>query len=110
MVAVLLAAFFVLFGLFAISPATTRTWTGLDDINELLTLHVGTQRLVVTETLLRVAGFLGAFSGMYFTVVLATDTSYREAFSDDIGPQIRQALAVRLVDRRTGTNADAALR
>lgn len=109
-VAVLLAAFFVLFGLFAISPATTRTWTGLDDINELLTLHVGTQRLVVTETLLRVAGFLGAFSGMYFTVVLATDTSYREAFSDDIGPQIRQALAVRLVDRRTGTNADAALR
>ena len=53
--------------------------------------------LVLTEPLLRVAGFLGAFTGMYFTVVLATDDTYRDEFADDVGPEIRQALAVREV-------------
>ena len=100
-VAVLLTVFFVVFGMFAITPATTASWLGTDDFNELLSFHVGSQRLVLSEPLLRVAGFLGAFSGMYFTVVLATDSSYQDAFSDDIAPQIRQALAVRLVARRS---------
>ena len=40
----------------------------------------------------------------YFPVVLATDSSYQDAFSDDIAPQIRQSLAVRLV-ARSGTAA-----
>jgi hypothetical protein len=56
--------------------------------------------LVVSEPLLRVAGFLGAFAGMYFTVVLSTDATYREEFAEDIGPELRQALAVRLLYRR----------
>ena len=33
---------------------------------------------------------------MYFTVVLGTDATYREEFARDAGPEIRQALAVRL--------------
>ena len=77
----LLTAFFVVFGVFAITPATTASWLGTDDFNVLLTFHVGSQRLVLSEPLLRVAGFLGAFSGMYFTVVLATDSSYQDAFA-----------------------------
>ena len=105
-VAVLLTAFFVVFGVFAITPATTATWLGTDDFNVLLSFHVGSQRLVLSEPLLRVAGFLGAFSGMYFTVVLATDSSYQDAFRDDIAPQIRQALAVRLVARRSTASGD----
>lgn len=110
-VAVLLTLFFVIFGFVAVTPATTATWIGSPDINELWGVNVGSQRLVITESLLRVAGFLGAFSGMYFTVVLATDGSYQTAFRDDIGPQIRQALAVRLVARqRSIPDASAALR
>ena len=54
---------------------------------------------MLTEPLLRVAGFLGAFTGMYFTVVLGTDATYRGEFAEDSGPQIRQALAVRLASR-----------
>jgi len=108
---VLLTVFFVVFGVFAITPATTATWLGETEINELLSFQVGAQRMVLTEQLLRVAGLLGAFSGMYFTVVLATDSSYQVAFSDDIGPQIRQALAVRLVAcGSTMGGADPALR
>ena len=60
------------------------------------TWQVSGRPLVVTEPLLRVAGFLGAFTGMYFTVVLSTDATYRDEFAEDVGPQIRQALAVRI--------------
>jgi len=98
-VAVLLTAFFIVFGVCAVSEATTATWLGTTDVHVLVTFHVGSQDLVLTEPLVRVAAFLGAFSGMYFTVVLATDGSYQDAFRDDIAPQIRQALAVRLVAR-----------
>jgi hypothetical protein len=56
---------------------------------------------VISEPLLRVAGFLAAFAGMYFTVVLSTDSTYREEFAEDIGPELRRALAVRLLYRRS---------
>jgi hypothetical protein len=46
-----------------------------------------------------VAGFLGAFSGMYFTVVVSTDDTYRREFAHDVDPEIRQALAVRAAHR-----------
>ena len=50
---------------------------------------------MLTESLIRVSVFLGAFAGMYFTVVLSTDDTYRNEFADDVGPEIRQALADR---------------
>ena len=81
--------------LLAISEATTSSWSGLADVHVLFRLHLDGRELVITEPLLRVAGFLGAFTGMYFTVVLSTDATYREEFAEDVGPQIRQALAVR---------------
>jgi hypothetical protein len=71
------------------------------DVHVYATWQVSGRPLVVTEPLLRVAGFLGAFTGMYFTVVLGTDATYRDEFAEDVGPQIRQALAVRLAYRTT---------
>ncbi len=95
-VSLLLSAFYVVFGLLAISETTAALWTGLHDVHVLLTWHFGGRTLVITEPLLRVAGFLGAFTGMYFTVVLSTDATYRDEFAEDVGPEIRQALAVRV--------------
>ncbi len=95
-VALLLTLFFALFGFLAIPETTTAAWTGLDQVRVIVKLGVGDRTLVITEPLLRVAGFLGAFTGMYFTVVLSTDGTYRDEFADDVGPQIRQALAVRV--------------
>ena len=40
------------------------------------------------------AGFLAAFTGMYFTVVLSTDELYRTEFAEDVAPQIRETFAV----------------
>jgi hypothetical protein len=94
-----LTGFFVLFGFLAIPEATAASWTALDDVNVLVDLRVGGRTLVVTDPLLRVAGFLGSFGAMYFTVLLSTDATYREEFADDVAPQLRQALAVRCVYR-----------
>lgn len=89
-VAITVYGFFVLLGWLAIPPDTVGVWIA-GEPNQL----AGSGRLVVTEELLRVAGFLAAFTGMYFTVVLSTDATYREEFAEDVAPQIRQALAVR---------------
>jgi hypothetical protein len=98
-VALALTAFFVLFGVLAISEATAAGWTGLDDVHVLASLELDGRELVISEPLLRVAGFLGAFSGMYFTVVLSTDATYRDEFAEDVGPAVREALAARAVYR-----------
>ena len=100
-VAVILALFFMLFGMLAIPEATAAFWTQLPDVHVYAHWHVGGRTLVLSEPLVRVSGFLGAFSGMYFTVVLGTDSTYRGEFAEDAGPQIRQALAVRLAYRHT---------
>ncbi|MGB3737300.1 MAG: hypothetical protein WA964_20265 [Ilumatobacter sp.] len=94
-----LTAFFVGFGFFGITESTAMGWTRLEDINVLFEAPFGGRQLVLSEPLIRVAAFLGAFSGMYFTVVLTTDDTYRTEFSDDVGPEIREALAVRTAYR-----------
>lgn len=94
-----LTAFFVGFGFFGITETTAMGWTRLDDINVLFDASFGGRTLVLSEPLIRVAAFLGAFSGMYFTVVLTTDDTYRSEFSEDVGPEIREALAVRTAYR-----------
>jgi hypothetical protein len=95
LVTVALTAFFVLFGFFAVSEVTASGWTRVEDIHVFTTATLGGRPLVLSEPLLRVSAFLGAFSGMYFTVVLTTDETYRTEFADDVGPQVREALAVR---------------
>ncbi|HET9547532.1 MAG TPA: hypothetical protein VFO97_06830 [Desertimonas sp.] len=91
--------FFVLFGFLAISAEIAAGWTGSDAVHVLADVTFGGRRLVISEPLLRVAGFLGAFAGMYFTVVLSTDATYREEFAEDIGPDLHQALAMRVLYR-----------
>jgi hypothetical protein len=99
LVVVALIGFFVLFGWLAISEETASNWTRSSPANVIASTDVGDRQLVVTEPLLRVAIFLGAFSGMYFTVVLTTDETYRGQIVDVVGPQIRAALAARTAYR-----------
>ena len=108
LVAIALTGFFVLFGFFAISESAALNWTRLDDVHVLADATISGRALVLSEPLLRVSFFLGAFSGMYFTVVLTTDDTYRNEFTDDIAPQIREALAVRSAYRvARGTHPQA---
>ncbi len=93
LVSMLIGVFFVLLGLLLVDAATTREWA--HQVNVLATLTVGERDLVVTEQLLRVAGFLTAFSGLNFTVYLLTDETYRREFRDEVVGDLRQAFAVR---------------
>ena len=95
LVVIALIGFFVFFGFMAIGVDAATTWTQLDSVRVLADANLGDRRLVLTEALIRVSVFLGAFSGMYFTVVLTTDETYRSTFAGDVGPEIRQILAVR---------------
>jgi hypothetical protein len=95
LVVVAIVGFFVFFGFMAIGESTILGWTGLDAVDPLAELTLGDRTLVLSEPLIRVAVFLGAFSGMYFTVLLSTDETYRREFADDVGNDIRQILAVR---------------
>ena len=97
--ALTITGFFVLFGFLAIPTDTAASWTQLDAVHTLATWRVGGRELALTEPLIRVSAFLGAFTGMYFTVVLSTDSTYREEFVEDLGPELRQTLAVRRVYR-----------
>jgi hypothetical protein len=95
LVVLALTGFFVFFGFMAITADTISNWTGLEAVRVIADADLGERTLVLTEPLIRVSVFLGAFSGMYFTVVLTTDETYRNEFATDIGPEIRQILAVR---------------
>jgi hypothetical protein len=99
LVSAVLALFFVGFGYFGVTEATSQGWTQLEDVNVLIRTDFGGRQLVLSEPLLRVAAFLGAFTGMYFTVLLTTDDTYRREFSDEFAPEIREALAVRAAYR-----------
>ena len=93
-VALVIAGFFVVFGVLALGPEVTGMWVAAEP-NVLVSQVLFGRRLVLTEELLRVSGLLGAFSGMYFTVYLATDAIYRAEFRNDVVEEVREAFAVR---------------
>ncbi|MGQ0434766.1 MAG: hypothetical protein ACT452_20445 [Microthrixaceae bacterium] len=96
LVTLLLGAFYVAFGLLTITPEVMESWLGHD--GDLL-VHFGLlgRDLRLTAELLKISAFLAAFSGLYFTVVLVTDATYREEFFDEILVELRQTFAVRAV-------------
>jgi hypothetical protein len=96
-VSVLIGLFFVVLGLLLVDESATQTFAG--QVKVLATLSLGARDLVVTEELLRVAGFLTAFSGLNFTVYLVTDPTYRAEFREEVVSELRQAFAVRAVYR-----------
>jgi hypothetical protein len=85
----------ILFGFLAMHLDVQQTWLGdLAPVREYLHVYLGSERLSLTEPLLRVCGFLGAFTGFYFTVYLVTDGTYREEFRTDVVDEVREAFAV----------------
>jgi hypothetical protein len=98
-VSIMIGAFFVLFGMLAVPVSTVATWVGVDpaDLDVIGTLTIAGDRYHLTVELLRVAGFLAAFSGLYFTVYVLTDATYRSEFFDEVVGEVRVALAARAI-------------
>lgn len=91
--AVVVWAFFVVFGALAISVAVQMSW--MDGVGEVDTLWAWGDGHGVTRQLLRVSLFLAAFSGFYVTIYTAMDSAYREHFYDRIRRDLERSLSVR---------------
>jgi len=96
LVSLMIGVFFVAFGLLTVTPATGALWAGAP-VHILADWQWWGRPVAVTTELLRVTGFLTAFSGFYFTVYVLTDSTYRHEFLDDVLAEVREALAVRAV-------------
>jgi hypothetical protein len=96
LVTLLVGSFFVVFGLLTITPEIMESWLGHRG-DELFSLGLLGTELRATAELLKISAFLAAFSGLYFTVVLVTDETYRKEFRTELLDELRQTFAVRLV-------------
>jgi hypothetical protein len=93
--AVVVWAFFVLFGALAIPFELQSLWLdGLTTVDVVWSIGDGHG---ITRELLRTATFLGAFAGFYVTIYTATDSVYREQFYDRIRQDVERSLYVRRV-------------
>jgi hypothetical protein len=90
LLAMVVFVFFMLLGAVAIRPEVVEAWLG----------HPPTylvQQLNVSHELLRVAVFLSAFAGLYFTVQAVIDETYRREFFSQVSQGLEQAVGVRKV-------------
>jgi hypothetical protein len=94
LVAAALGGFLTVFGVLAIDREIVESWTG-NVAHEFWEPTLGGRHLLLSEELLRVAGFLAAFTALYFTVYLVTDPTYRAQFRDEVVADVRGALAAR---------------
>ena len=96
LVTITIVAFFVAFGLLAVRPDIQARWVDDADASaSLLEFDLWGSPAMLTPALLRVAVFLGVFSGFYVAVYAVTDATYREQFFDRVASELRQTFAVR---------------
>jgi hypothetical protein len=94
LVGVAMGGFLATFGFLAIDRSVVESWTGAP-ADVLWEPTLGGRPVLLSEQLLRVSGFLAAFTALYFTVYLVTDRTYREQFRDEVVTDVRGALAAR---------------
>ena len=96
LVTLTLTGFFVAFGLLAVRPEVQARWADhAPAVEPLWQFDLLGSPAMLTPALLRVAVFLGVFSGFYVAVYAVTDDTYREQFFDRVATELRQTFAVR---------------
>ena len=89
-VSLAVGAFFVAFGLLAVEQPLIATWIGHspDTAVTIGDVHVYTE-------LLRVAGAIAAFSGLYYAIAVLTDATYREEFLSEFEGSMTETFTAR---------------
>jgi hypothetical protein len=89
-VSIAIGGFFAAVGLLAIDLEQTQAWIGRDaDVLVEFTLFDHTA--VLTAELLRVAGAIAAFTGLYFAISMLTDDVYRREFLDELTSEMSES-------------------
>ena len=104
LVAMIVTAFYVLFGVFTVREETLLDWTTLSHLtwesSWAVRMPLWGEELLFNRQLLLVSAFIGLFSGLQFAVSVVLDAGYRSEFAEEMTEELRQALAVRAVYHR----------
>jgi hypothetical protein len=98
LVAALVWLFFTTFGALLVDVSVVEAWTTTtrDPLFSISWLGGGADdRIVVTAQLLRASLGIAAFSGLYYTVAMLVDATYRDEFMAELTDQVRSTFAVR---------------
>lgn len=93
-VSLAIGAFFAALGVLVIDAAQTRAWIG-GEPEVLLEFTLFDHTAVVSAELLRVAGAIAAFTGLYFAISMLTDDVYRREFLDELTSEMRASFRER---------------
>ena len=93
-VSLLVAAFFIVFGLIAVTDPVREAWIGQGG-DTLFDFTLFGETFEMTSELLKVAAGLAAFTGLYFAIAMLTDSTYRDEFLEEVTAELRSVFVVR---------------
>jgi hypothetical protein len=94
LVSVLVWLFFAVAGSLLVDLSVVESWTA-GDAETLFHFGVLGERVTVTAELLRTATGIATFAGLYYTVAMLVDATYRDEFVAELTDQMRSTFSVR---------------
>ena len=98
LVSVAVAGLFGFLGLATVDADLTREWSGQASVPVLRSMTILGEELVVSATLLQVAGFLGALAALVFAIEVLVDEQSRHELIDDLLEGYTRAVTVWAAD------------
>jgi hypothetical protein len=86
--------FFVAFGMLAISDHIYQQW-GIDHGSWSHTVLVLEHPVVISSSLVKVAVGIATFTGLYYSIALLTDATYRADFLESLTTELRELFSAR---------------
>jgi len=86
--------FFVAFGMLAISDHIYQQW-GIDHGSWSHTVLVLEHPVVISSSLVKVAVGIATFTGLYYSIALLTDATYRADFLESLTAELRELFSAR---------------
>jgi hypothetical protein len=97
-VSIAVAGLFAFLGLATVDADLTREWSGQASVPLLHSVTILGEELVVSATLLQVAGFLGALAALMFALEVLVDEQSRHELIDDLLEGYTRAVTVWAAD------------
>jgi len=86
--------FFIAFGMLSINADIYGKW-GVQTGSWSLTVGLMGHQMLLTASLVKVAVGIANFTGLYYSIALLTDSSYREEFLDNVSTELRDLFTAR---------------
>jgi hypothetical protein len=93
-VSLAIGGFFIALGVLAVDAEITESWTGAP-VHDPVTFDLFGHQAILSEELLRVAGAIAAFTGLYFAISMLTDDVYRREFLEELTSEMRESFCDR---------------